>query len=92
MSLVRPTYKKRIVLASRPEETATAENFRMEEVEIPGLQNEQVLVQSLYISVDPYMRGRMNAGKSYVAPYPIDGVILGGVIGRVIETASPVFD
>ncbi|MEH7309176.1 NADP-dependent oxidoreductase [Neobacillus drentensis] len=92
MSLVRPAYKKRIVLASRPEETATAENFRMEEVEIPGLQNEQVLVQSLYISVDPYMRGRMNAGKSYVAPYPIDGVILGGVIGRVIETASPVFD
>lgn len=89
MNSTRPEHKQRIVLASRPEETATAENFRMEEVDIPELQDGQVLVQSLYISVDPYMRGRMSAGKSYVAPYPVDGVILGGVIGRVMESASP---
>ncbi len=43
----------------------------------------------MYVSVDPYMRGRMNEGKSYVAPYPVGGVIQGGVIGRVMESASP---
>lgn len=87
----KPTIKKQIVLATRPTGMPTLQNFRIEDVEIPSLHDGQMLVQTVYISVDPYMRGRMNDAKSYVPPYPIDGVIEGGVIGQVIETASSKF-
>ncbi len=50
-----------------------------------------MLVHTLYLSVDPYMRSRMNEGKSYVPPFEINGVITGGVVGEVVESRSPAF-
>nr|NNM89437.1 NADP-dependent oxidoreductase [Bacilli bacterium] len=79
---------KRIVLASRPYGVPTKENFREETLELAGLAEGEVLVESLYVSVDPYMRGRMNDTKSYVPPYAIDDAIAGGVIARVIESRA----
>src|SRR3954469_24890934 len=85
------TRNRRIVLASRPSGMPTAENFRFEDVDIPELQDGRVLVRTLFISVDPYMRGRMIDRKSYVPPFSIDDVITGGVVGEVIESRAESF-
>jgi hypothetical protein len=77
-----------IVLASRPVGTPILENFRFENIELPGLQNEEVLLEGIYYSVDPYMRGRMNDTKSYTPPFQIDQPIVGGVIAKVTESKS----
>jgi len=82
---------KRIVLASRPTGMARLEDFRIEELEVPQPKDGEVLVLTLYLSVDPYMRSRMNEGKSYVPPFELNGVITGGVVGEVVESRSPVF-
>ncbi len=82
---------KRIVLAQRPKGLPTTSDFRYEEFDLPSLQDGQVLLESLYLSVDPYMRGRMNDQKSYVAPYNLNEAIAGGVIGRVLESRSAQF-
>src|ERR1700738_262874 len=82
---------KRIVLASRPTGMPSLENFRIEESEVPQPKEGEVLVRTLYLSVDPYMRSRMNEGKSYVPPFEINGVITGGVLGEVVESRSPAF-
>ena len=82
---------KQIVLASRPKGMPTNEQFRSETIELPGLQEDEVLVKALYFSVDPYMRGRMNDSKSYVPPYAIDEPIKGGGIGKIEETKSGKF-
>lgn len=74
---------RRIVLASRPTGKPTAANFRMESVPIPALTEGQVLLRTLYLSLDPYMRGRMNAGASYAARVEIDGVMVGSTVARV---------
>ncbi len=80
------TVNHRIVLASRPQAEAVAGNFRLEETPLPPLQQGQVLVRHHYLSLDPYMRMRMNDGKSYAAPQPIDGVMIGGTVGVVAES------
>jgi len=80
-----------IVLASRPQGAAMAENFRLESAATPALQDGQVLVRHHYLSLDPYMRGRMNEGKSYAAPQPLGEVMIGGTVGEVLETRSPRF-
>jgi hypothetical protein len=82
---------RRIVLASRPAGMPTQDNFRIEDVEVPSLKDGEVLVRTLYLSVDPYMRGRMSDRKSYVPPFVLNEPIAGGVIGEVIESRSPVF-
>lgn len=79
---------KRIVLAVRPKGLPSKGTFREEMVELPALLEGQLAIESMYISVDPYMRGRLNDQKSYVAPYEIGGVITGGVVGRVITSTS----
>ena len=79
---------KRIVLASRSYGVPTKENFREETLELREIEEGEVLVESLYVSVDPYMRGRMNDTKSYVPPYAIDDAIAGGVIARVLESKA----
>ena len=79
---------KQIVLASRPTGTPTADNFRTEEVELNEVGADMVLLKPLFISVDPYMRGRMNDAKSYVPPYQIDKPIEGGVVATVIQSKS----
>jgi NADPH-dependent curcumin reductase CurA len=69
----------------------TKDQFRTETATLPALQDGEVLTKALYFSVDPYMRGRMNDAKSYVAPYKIDQPITGGGIGKIVETNSPTF-
>jgi NADPH-dependent curcumin reductase CurA len=77
-----------IVLASRPKGLPTADIFRFEEIELPNLKEGEVLIQPLYISVDPYMRGRMNDIESYDAPFELNAPIQGRVVGRVEESKS----
>ncbi|MBF9254661.1 NADP-dependent oxidoreductase [Pontibacter sp. 172403-2] len=75
-----------ILLASRPHGTPTEENFKFEEQELSPLKEGEVLLKALYISVDPYMRGRMSEAKSYVPPYKVGEPIAGGVIAEVVES------
>jgi NADPH-dependent curcumin reductase len=77
---------QRIVLASRPAAEPTADNFRLEEVPVPTLKDGQVLVRIHYLSLDPYMRGRMNDGKNYATPQPIGETMIGGTVGEVVES------
>jgi NADPH-dependent curcumin reductase CurA len=85
-----PTYR-RIVLASRPTGAASTSNFRMEETQTPALQPGQFLVRNEWLSLDPYMRGRMNEGKSYAAAQPLGEVMIGGTAGAVVESRNPLF-
>ena len=80
------TMNKRLVLASRPTGEPTPQNFRLEQVALPTLKDGEVLVQHHYLSLDPYMRGRMNEGKSYAQPQPLDAVMIGGTVGEVVES------
>ena len=82
------TYRQ-IVLASRPKGTPTAENFRLETGSIPIAADGQVLVRTQYLSLDPYMRGRMNDAKSYAAPVSVGGVMEGEVVAEVLESKHP---
>jgi len=82
---------KQIVLASRPKGLPTKENFRIETITLPELKNDEVLVNGLFYSVDPYMRGRMNDVKSYTPPYDINAPITGGVVGEIEESNSDEF-
>ncbi|WP_139923500.1 NADP-dependent oxidoreductase [Hymenobacter sp. DG01] len=75
-----------ILLASRPTGTPTADNFRFETSEVPALTEGQVLLKTLYVSVDPYMRGRMNEGKSYVPPFELNQPVAGGAVAEVIDS------
>ncbi|SNS78272.1 hypothetical protein SAMN06265795_106160 [Noviherbaspirillum humi] len=84
------TYK-RIVLASRPHGEVTPDNFRLEEQPMPQLQEGQLLVRNHFLSLDPYMRGRMEETKSYAAPQPLNETMIGGTVGEVIESRHPKF-
>ncbi|GAB3296528.1 NADP-dependent oxidoreductase [Hymenobacter tenuis] len=75
-----------ILLASRPKGEPTAAQFQFETLELPPLQQGQVLLKTRYVSVDPYMRGRMNAGKSYVPPFEVGQPIAGSVVAEVVES------
>jgi NADPH-dependent curcumin reductase CurA len=79
---------KQIVLASRPVGEATLANFRLVEAPVPELAEGQVLVRHHYLSLDPYMRGRMNEGKSYAQPQPLDAVMVGGTVGEVAASRN----
>jgi len=83
------TTNTRIVLAARPQGPAGLEHFRLETVALEPLQEGQVRVRHHYLSLDPYMRGRMNEGKSYAAPQPLNEVMIGGTVGEVIESRHP---
>ena len=78
-------------LASRPAAEPTLDNFRLVEVAVPELAPGQLLVRHHYLSLDPYMRGRMNEGKSYAAPQPLDEVMIGGTVGEVVASKSDRF-
>lgn len=80
---------RRIVLASRPRGEPTPENFKLDEVEIPQPGPGQTLLRTIYLSLDPYMRGRMNAGASYAAPVEIGGVMEGGAVAEVVASNNP---
>ncbi len=74
---------RRIVLASRPVGEPTAANFRLETTSIPVPAEGQVLLRALYLSLDPYMRGRMSDAKSYAAPVAINAVMVGATVCRI---------
>ena len=82
---------RQVVLASRPSGKPESANFRLEESAIPVPEDGQVLCKTIYLSLDPYMRGRMNAGKSYAPPVEIDEVMGGGTVGQVIESKNSGF-
>lgn len=82
---------REIQLVSRPNGMPTADNFTIAQTEIKPLQDGQILVRNLYLSVDPYMRGRMNEGKSYVPPFELGKALEGGAVGEVIESRAPEF-
>ena len=83
---------REIRLASRPEGYPTPENFDLVEVPLPEIADGQLLVRNQVMSVDPYMRGRMNAGKSYVAPYEVGKALEGGAVGEVVASRAPGFE
>ena len=83
---------RQIVLASRPTGKPESANFRLDETAIPVPEDGQVLCKTIYLSLDPYMRGRMNAGKSYAPPVEIDEVMGAGTVGQVIESNNSKFN
>jgi NADPH-dependent curcumin reductase CurA len=80
---------RQIILASRPSGWPVEDNFALTEADRPDLADGQVRVRNLFMSVDPYMRGRMNDVKSYVPPFRLGEPLEGGAIGTVIESRSP---
>jgi NADPH-dependent curcumin reductase CurA len=77
---------RKIVLVKRPVGKPQIENFRLDKTSIPVPEDGQVLCKTIFLSLDPYMRGRMNAGKSYAPPVEVDEVMCGGTVGQVIES------
>ena len=82
---------QQIVLSSRPTGIPTLDNFKFENTTLPEVKEDQLLVEGLYYSVDPYMRGRMNDAKSYISPFEIGKPIEGGVVAKVIDSKSTEF-
>src|SRR5918999_4598127 len=80
---------QRIVLASRPEGWVREENFRLEKAAVPTTQDGEVLVKNVWLSLDPYMRGRMSDAKSYVKGVDIGEVMVGQTVGEVLESKHP---
>ena len=80
-----------IHLVSRPTGEPGTENFKLVESSLPELADGQVLVRNHYLSLDPYMRGRMNDGKSYAQPQPLDAVMQGGTAGEVVASRSTAY-
>ena len=80
---------QQILLDNRPQGEATVDNFRLATTDTPALQEGQVLVRHHYLSLDPYMRGRMNDSKSYAASQALGEVMIGGTVGEVAESRHP---
>lgn len=76
----------RIVLASRPDGAPTLENFRLETADIPVPGKGEMLLRTIWMSLDPYMRGRMDDAKSYADPVPVGGTMGGGCVAEVMES------
>jgi len=82
---------REIRLVSRPSGLPTAANFTLAWTDVEPLKDREVLVRNLFMSVDPYMRGRMNDRKSYVPPFELGKPLSGGAVGDVIESRAPEF-
>jgi hypothetical protein len=80
---------QQIVLDNRPKGEATADNFKLVTTDTPALQDGQVLVKHQFLSLDPYMRGRMNDSKSYAASQSLGEAMIGGTVGEVLESKHP---
>ena len=79
---------KQIVLASRPKGMPVQDNFKTGNIELAEIKDNEILLEALFFSVDPYMRGRMNDAKSYAPPFEIGKPITGGVVAKVIKSNS----
>jgi len=82
---------QRIVLASRPHGQVTPDNFRIETLPVPEINEGEVLIRNHYLSLDPYMRGRMEDAKSYAAPQPLNETMIGGTVGEVVASKNARF-
>jgi NADPH-dependent curcumin reductase CurA len=82
---------KQILLASRPTGWVEESNFKLVETPVPQIADGQVLVRNHFLSLDPYMRGRMNDAKSYAAPVNLGDVMVGGTAGEVVASKNPKF-
>jgi NADPH-dependent curcumin reductase CurA len=91
MSEPTATKGREIRLASRPSGWPTPDNFELAEVDVPEPADGQVLVRNVVMSVDPYMRGRMDDVKSYVPPFQIGHALDGGAVGEVVASRAPGF-
>jgi NADPH:quinone reductase len=86
-----PKTQQQIQLVSRPEGMPVESDFLYKKVEVPQPSQGEVLIKTLYLSVDPYMRGRMSDAKSYVQPFALNEALSGGVVGEVIDSKSEHF-
>ena len=77
---------RRVVLAERPKGLPDDKTLRLESAAIPSIGSDQMLLQTQFLSLDPYMRGRMNDAKSYAEPVKIDEVMTGQVVAKVVES------
>ena len=82
---------RQFLLASRPQGPATPDNFRLVETPLETLAEGRFRVRNHYLSLDPYMRGRMSDAKSYAVPQPLNEVMIGGTVGEVVESRHPKF-
>jgi NADPH-dependent curcumin reductase CurA len=80
---------RQILLTSRPRGEPTPENFKLVEADIPEPGPGQMLLRTVYLSLDPYMRGRMNAGPSYAPPVEVGAVMEGGTVCEVVKASLP---
>lgn len=85
-------HNKKITLKSRPVGFPNLENFEIKEEEINKLEYGEVIIEVIWLSLDPYMRGRMSEAKSYALPIEIGEVITGGAVGEIIESKCPKFN
>ncbi|AMP00756.1 zinc-binding dehydrogenase family protein [Collimonas arenae] len=85
------TINRRILLASRPNGAPTVENFKLDQSPVPVPAAGQVLLRTVYLSLDPYMRGRMSDAPSYAAPVEVGGVMVGGTVARVEASENPAY-
>lgn len=81
-----------IVLAKRPEGIPSDDVFRYETIEIDEPGNDEIQVEAIYISVDPYMRGRMDDSKSYIQPFQLDEPLAGHIVGKVVQSNADTFE
>lgn len=82
---------REVRLRARPCGAVREGDFELVEVPVPTPRDGEILVRNAYLSLDPYMRPRMNAGRSYVEPYELGATLTGGAVGRVVESRSPRF-
>src|ERR1700738_4092702 len=88
MSVIH-SINRQIVLKSRPEGSPSLDNFELRETSVPQPREGEVLIRTLYLSLDPYMRGRMIAGKSYAKTAEIGQPMVGGTVGEIIASRNP---
>lgn len=90
--MTEPSKNTRVVLANRPEAEPSPSDFRVEEAPIPDVDDGQVLLRTIYVSLDPYMRGRMRDVETYTEPQSLDEVMEGGAVGQVTESRHEDFE
>lgn len=88
---MKPVINQRIVLAQRPIGEPKHSDFRIEQVELNELKQGEILLKTIYLSLDPYMRGRMSDAPSYAAPVEIGEVMVGGTVSQVVASKNPKF-
>src|SRR5271156_3760122 len=86
-----PTINRQFTLAARPVGMPKESDFRLVEAPIPALANGQILLRTLFLSVDPYMRGRMTGVRTYADPVDIGQLMVGGTVGKVVQSTNPQF-